>query len=157
MSTPFILQEALVDEIKALFAGTTFNNADGEDVPLNVYPQRLPAKKTENDDEHFPYCIVRVNGGGTVSEDESPSCKALIFFGLIDEDPNYQGYKDIMNALRKLETHLFSKRIIGRQFSIEYPYDWAVYEEDTFPYYFGGAETNWTLPAVLMEMESDDL
>ncbi|MEF3312616.1 hypothetical protein PV433_27370 [Paenibacillus sp. GYB004] len=149
--TPYLLQDALVAEIKALFADTVFKNSLNELGELNVYPQFLPAKQSEDDAEHFPYAIVRVLSGGTEDEQEASTCKVLIFFGLYDDDPNYQGYKDILNMLRRLETHLYRKRIIDNRYRIEYPFDWSVYDEDAYPYYFGGAETTWTLPAVRQE------
>jgi hypothetical protein len=149
--TPYLLQDALVAEIKALFADTEFKNTKNEPTELNVYPQFLPAKQSEDDNEHFPYAIVRVLNGGTADEQEAATCKILIFFGLYDDDQNYQGYKGVLNMLRRLETHLFRKRIIDSRYRIEHPFDWSIYDEDVYPFYFGGAETTWTLPAVRQE------
>lgn len=150
--TPSLLQDALVAEIKAIFADKELKNAQNEPANLNVYPQFLPAKQSEDDADHFPYAIVRVLNGGTPDEENPSSCKVLIFFGLYDDDQNYQGYKDVMNMLRGLETHLFRKQVIDSRYRIEYPFDWSVYDEDTYPFYFGGAETTWTLPAVRQEV-----
>lgn len=149
--TPYLLQDALVAEIKALFADTQFQNARNEPAELNVYPQFLPAKQSEDDEEHFPYAIVRVLRGGTQDEQEAAMCRILIIFGIYDDDPNYQGYKDVLNMLCRLETHLFRKQIIDSRYRIEFPFDWSVYDEDVYPFYFGGAETIWTLPAVRQE------
>lgn len=150
--TPFLLQDALVNEIKAIFAGFELKNARNEPSSLNVYPQFLPAKQTEEDAEHFPYIIVRIIDGGTEGEEEASACKVAILIGVHDEDDKYQGYKDVLNVLRRMETHFYQKRVLAGVFEIQYPYRWAVHEEDTFPYYFGGAETYWTLPAVRQEV-----
>lgn len=157
MSTPFLLQEALVDEIKALFAGFETENAAGEMAALNVYPQSLPEKTDEDDTAHFPYIVVRIVDGGTVSEEEAASCRVILVAGIYDPEPNYQGNKTILNILSRIETHLFSKRIIAGKFAVQYPYNWQIYDdEDLHPYYFGGAETNWTLPAVQKEANFDE-
>ncbi len=153
MSTPFFLQEALVDEIKALFAGFETENAAGELAPLNVYPQSLPEKEDEDDSAHFPYIVVRILDGGIDNEDEGASCRIVFVAGIYDSNPNYQGNKTILNILQKMQTHFFKKRIIAEKFKIEYPFKWQIYdEEDLHPYYFGGAETNWTLPGVQEEV-----
>ncbi|MGG1442095.1 hypothetical protein ABE354_08550 [Brevibacillus laterosporus] len=153
MSTPFLLQDALVNEIKALFSTMSFKNVKGEETELNVFAQYLPAKQTDEDGEYFPYAVVRILGGGTSNETDAANCNALIFFGLYDESEDYQGHKDLLNVLRKLETHLLKKRIIDRRYRIEFPFDWSVYQDETtFPYYFGGAQTVWTLPAIRQEV-----
>lgn len=152
--TPIDLQDALVAEIKVLFSEERFQNVHGDMVELNVYPQSLPIKKSRDDDEHFPYCIVRVTDGKTQDEIGPASCSVLIVFGLYDESSDNQGYRDILHTLRALETHLFRKRIIADRFRIEYPFDWSVYDdEDMAPFYFGGVQTNWTLPAVRQEVD----
>ncbi|CAM3851317.1 MULTISPECIES: hypothetical protein [Paenibacillus] len=157
MSTPYLLQDALVEEIKALFAGFETENAAGLPAPLNVYPQSLPEKTDEDDSAHFPYIVVRIKDGGIESEEEAASCRIILVAGIYDPNPNYQGNKTILNILQKIETHLLSKRIIAGKFRIEYPYNWQIYDdEDLHPYYFGGAETNWTLPAVKQEAYDDD-
>lgn len=153
MSTPYFLQEALVNEIEALFAGFKTENASGKLAPLNVYPQSLPEKQDEDDSAYFPYVVVRIMDGGLDNEDGAANCRIVFVTGIYDSNPNYQGNKTILNILQKIQTHLFSKRIVAGKFKIEYPYNWQIYdEEDLHPYYFGGAETNWTLPAVQQEV-----
>lgn len=153
MSTPYLLQDALVNEIKVLFVGFETSNARGEPATLNVYPQRLPDKQVEDDSEHFPYIIVRVMEGETAGEDEAATCKIGLIIGVYDESPDQQGHRTVLNILRRIETHLFAKRFIDRKYKIIYPYDWALHEEDVAPFYFGGAETTWQLPAVRQEVD----
>lgn len=153
MLTPITLQDALVDEIRALFAEQRFKSVTDPAVPLNVYPQNLPAKAGEDDEAHFPYCIVRVTDGKSEGEIGPANCSVLIFFGLYDDANDNQGYRDVLHALRSLETYLFRKRIIADRYRIEYPYDWSIHDEDMAPFYFGGAQTNWTLPAVRQEVD----
>ncbi|MEC2131638.1 hypothetical protein P9G84_22190, partial [Brevibacillus centrosporus] len=144
---------ALVKEIRALFAGAGFKNSKGEEVELNVYSQFLPAKRTGQDTDHFPYAIVRIQEGNIPSLTEAEACNVLIFFGLWDDSLDYQGYKDVLNAITRLKIHLFAKRIIDRRFKIEYPFDWAIDEDEkNHPFYFGGMQTTWSLPPVQQEV-----
>lgn len=157
MATPYLLQKALVEEIKVLFADYETENAAGKLVPLNVYPQSLPEKTDEEDSAHFPYIVVRIIDGGTGSEEEAAACRMVIVAGIYDDNPDYQGNKTILNILQRIQTHLLAKRIIAGKFAIQYPYNWQIYDdEDLHPYYFGGAETNWTLPAVQQEVDDDE-
>jgi len=56
---PVLLQEFLVKEAKNLFDGFTLKNAKGEEVPLNVCPQRLPARKGQKDTAHYPFLVIQ--------------------------------------------------------------------------------------------------
>ncbi|MDR7318913.1 hypothetical protein [Brevibacillus nitrificans] len=157
MSTPYLLQEALINEIRALFADSRFKNSKGEEVELNVYPQFLPAKRSDEDNDHFPYAIVRVQEGNIPTVTDAETCNVLIFFGLWDDTLDFQGYKDVLNVITHLKIHLFKKRIIDQRYRIEYPFDWAIDEDDSnHPYYFGGAQTTWTLPVVQQEVQFID-
>lgn len=154
MSTPYLLQDALVAELEAFFAGFETLNAGGEPAPMNIYPQTLPAKMEEDDSEHFPYIIVRVVDGGSQSEGEPDTCRAILLVGVYDEQHDRQGNKIVLNVLQRIRTHLLSKRIVNKQFRIDYPCEWSVYDdEDLHPYYFGAVETNWTLPAIQQEVD----
>lgn len=152
MSTPLLLQDAIEKELKDLFTDFELNGIEGEVAKLNIYPQFLPAKSGEDDLEHFPYLIVRLFDGGTLSEDDPATCKVGLFVGIYDEDTNYQGYKDVLNILSKIEQHFFKKRVIDSRYVIQYPYDWSLHDEHTYPYYFGGAQTTWMLPGIRQEV-----
>lgn len=152
MPTPFLLQDALIKELKDLFSDYKFKNSAGEPVKLKIYPQSLPGKTRKDDPKHFPYIIVRVLDGETTSETDAATCKIALIVGVRDEDPQYQGYKDVLNILSDLEQHLFSKRVIDDRYVIQHPYDWTLHSEDTYPVYYGGAQTTWMLPGIRQEV-----
>lgn len=152
--TPTILQDVLVEDIKQELSGFLLKNVKGESVNLNIYPQNLPAKKGQKDSEHFPYILVRIIDGEAQEKDYGEvddTCKIGFIIGIFDESDNYQGYKDTMNILDKIKQRLFSKKHYNNQFEIVYPYKWLIHDEDTYPYYFGGAETNWKMPTINMD------
>jgi hypothetical protein len=150
--TPSILQGILVEETKNLFLNYRLKNVKKERVPLNIYPQYLPAKKEQNDIAHFPYLLVKVMDGESKDEETEDTCKIAFVVGIYDEDDKYQGYKDVMNIIEKIRQHLFRKRYF-EQFELMYPFSWVIHEEDTYPFYFGGIETNWGIPKIIMEDE----
>lgn len=153
MSTPYLLQLALVEEIKALFADTRLKNTKGEEVAMNVYSQFVPGKRSDQEDDPFPYAIVRVQEGNLSALTEPETCNVLIFFGFWDDSLDFQGYKDVLNAITRLKIHLFAKKIIDKRYRISYPFDWAIDEDEkNHPYYFGGMQTTWELPQVQQEV-----
>lgn len=140
---PTLLQDFLVEELKQL--GFKGKNVEGNLVSFNVYPQYLPAKKGKKDSDHFPYITVIIEDGEDLNETEPHMCRILLMFGIYDLDENYQGYKDILNVLQKTYEYLIKTKIFEGLYSIEYPIRWKVHEEDTYPYFFGALETNWTI------------
>ncbi|AKL95013.1 hypothetical protein CACET_c15640 [Clostridium aceticum] len=147
------LQDCLIKELQDILGGMLFKNSRDERVPINIYSQYLPAKEDEDDEQHYPYIIARVLDGDDSEENQPASCKIMLIIGLYDEDDRYQGYKDVMNVIEKIRQFLLKKRMVAGQFILEYPLQWAVNEEDVYPFYFGGIETNWTLPGIRMEDE----
>lgn len=145
---PTQLQDFLVEELKRLFEGFHLKNLEGEQVPFNIYPQFLPAKKGKRDKDHFPYILVALQDGEDPSQMEPNTCHVIIMLGVYDNDESYQGYKDTLNALQKTYHHLMSNQIFENQFSINYPIKWRVNEEDVYPYFFGGLETTWDIGKV---------
>ncbi|RNB72172.1 hypothetical protein [Brevibacillus panacihumi] len=153
MSTPYLLQEALVEEIRALFAESRFRNTKGEEAALNVYPQFLPGKQTGEVLERFPYAVVRIQEGTVPSLTGDETCNILIFFGLWDDSLDYQGYKDVLNAITRLKIHFEKKPIVGDRYRLDYPFEWAIDEDEkNHPYYFGAAQTTWVIPRAQQEV-----
>lgn len=148
---PTLLQDCLVDEMKVLFNGILFKNEKNEKVPLNVYPQNLPVKKNPDDDNHFPFLIIRIADGEGQDEESDDTCRILFIAGICDDDEKYQGYKDIANIIEKIRQHLFRQRVFDSKYEIVYPYNWAIQDDDEYPHYFGGIDTNWIVPKVITD------
>jgi len=148
---PVLLQSFLVEETKRLFDGFTLKNIKGEESPLKVYPQHLPAKKNQNDTEHYPHIIVRLLDGEDPQEMYPNQCRVHFYFGVVDKTSDYQGYLDSLNMVQKLYDHLMRKRLFDKKYTVEYPVKWSVTEEDYYPYYYAGLETVWTIGKVTME------
>ena len=152
---PSFLQDFLVKEVKNLFKGFTLKNANGEEAPLNVYPQYLPARKGQKDTAHYPFVVVKLLSGEDPSEEDPNSCRVLFYCGIFDDNENYQGHKDCMNVMQKIYDHLTRHWVFDKKYEVQYPISWTLTDEDFYPYYYGGLETTWTVGKVTRQ--DDDL
>lgn len=148
---PVLLQDFLVEEMKHLFAGFTLKNVKNDDVPLNIYPQYLPARKRQKDTDHYPFIVVKLIGGEDPNELDPNQCRVLFYCGVFDDTDNYQGYKDSLNIMQKIYGHLMRKRVFDNKYVVEYPIKWSVADEDYYPFYYAGLETVWTVGKTTIE------
>ena len=150
---PFFLQQALVKEMKELFQGYKLYNSKNEFVDINVFSQHLPYRKKEDDKRPFPYILVCLEEGEVPNEEEH-NVMIYLVVGIYDLNENAQGDMEVINILTTIYEHLFHKRFIDDRYEIQYPFKWVIQDEDTFPKYIGGAETNWKLKT--MKQEEDE-
>lgn len=143
--TPYVLQEALVEEVKLALKDFTLKNEKGEETKVNVYQQFLP--KDEEENEQFPYVSLKFTNQEDTSEESL--CRIEFLIANCNGDLNFQGFKDTMNIMQKIRIHLEEKVIIANKFELKFPVKSAVSEEIAFPYFFGGIETHWILPKII--------
>lgn len=150
MQTDIFLQKALVDEVKDILKGyTTLNN--GEPVKFNVYPQNLPAKKGRNDEDQFPYVLVCLDEEVIQEEEDDNICSIYFLVGLNDKNENRQGHFDVANVLNLISERFLKKRLIADRFRIQFPVSKKFQEDDTWPKFFGGMTTLWTVNKPMIE------
>ena len=151
MQTDVWLQQALVEEVKDELKGYTSVNNAGEYLHFNVYPQNLPAKKSKNDNDHFPYVLVCLDEEQINGETSDNLCSVYFLVGLIDKNPNNQGHFDVANVMNRLERRFLSRRMAGSRYRITCPLTKKFQEEDTWPKFLGGMSTIWTVEAPEIE------
>lgn len=147
---PVFLQDALVNELKELFTGYKLINSKKDLVDINIYPQHLPYRKKEDDKPPFPYILVSIEEGEISNYDEY-FVQIYLVIGIQDSNENAQGDRDVINIITTIYQHLFNKKIIDGKYEIVYPFKWAIQDEDTFPKFMGGIETNWKLKTMKQE------
>ena|SRR5690554_634833 len=143
MSTPLELQKELKKEMESLFKGFKLKNIDGELSELKVYRQNLPAKTSQDDKDHFPHVRVILADGEDPGPTGANTCRVMFIAGTWDNNEDMQGFDDVMNIVQKIYEHLI--RTTFTRFTLEYPINWKSHDEDTFPYFFAGMETTWTV------------
>lgn len=154
--TDVLLQKTLVEEVKEELKGYTSVNNDGEYMEFNVYPQNLPAKKSKNDDDHYPYVLVCLDEEQINGEDSDNMCSIYFLVGINDENPNKQGHFDVANVLNKLSSRFLQNRLVANKYRIAFPITKKFQEEDTYPKFIGGMVTLWTVEKpMIQETEYD--
>lgn len=154
MRTPFDLQDALVAEIKKLFAGFPLKDAKGERTALKVYAQDLPETETDDEDgtDPAPYCIVKLVDG-TAGGDKN-SVRVVLVFCVRDAARDRQGHRDVLTLIfRVYERFAKHPYILNFVFPADdtAAFEWAIQDEDTYPYNIGACKLTFDSPSVQKE------
>lgn len=133
------LLDLLVEKVREiLFDYKLRSTKDGEFVSINVYPQDLPGRK-KKEEATYPYVLVCFDEQ-TVSDDTD--IKMYFLIGIRDDNEDKQGFRDVLQIANKIYYELFESPAVG-QFRMERECKIMLQQEDTFPFFIGGIETNW--------------
>lgn len=151
------LQDDLAEDLKQLFAHFRLEDPDGNRRAINVYKQSLPIPEAEEipdtvtDEEleegiydakakeaPFPYILVRLEQGRIEVIDHEQTVTVNLIIGVIDRNHNNQGHKDVLNVMQKIYERFAKNAILAQKYECVMPIDWALQEEESFPYFFGG-------------------
>lgn len=167
------LMEALTHELRELLRGyvlpSRLRGVDGVEPSMQVvmqevkvYAQYLPQpsgitfsekstglKNYTSDDyeSSFP-CVVVKLGDMTDTEEQDrkhSSVNVSILAGVYDENPECQGYVDILNLQEVIRKHLMEHRVLGHKFLLRMPLVSRLDETETWPVYFGVMEMQYEL------------
>ena len=116
-------------------------------VPLNLFPQFLPKKKTADAEDPFPYIIVRIDSGGIDSQPDPHKVALILIIGIYDDDPNNQGHASVLEIIERIQAHYEESPVVGGTFKFINPFNWALQDEESWPYFFGACNINFQLPA----------
>ncbi len=142
-------QKALQKEIEKILKDVITKDPDGKQcVGVSVYRQYLP--KVEEDDEditkYFPYAIVRIMDGLTEDDYNAWLVTVNILLGAYDEGPDMAGDDHIMIMIQRIINRFSQEARIAPNYTCERSMDWALQDEDTYPYYFGGVQLKFRVP-----------
>lgn len=130
----------LQDEIKEMLMEVSkdivWKNLDGDQTNLEIFKQNLPKKETDEDDP-FPYCIIRlIDGSHNAINDSENKIRVLLIFGIHDNAEKNQG--DIMlNLINRIVIRLSENNVLKTFYQVG-KIEWVIDDEDTYPYFFGG-------------------
>lgn len=167
------LQKALINEIEDILKDVTTIREEVED-PENPtqyknyhlkygdgtrnkkgftgYAQFLPKLENDDDDpdQFFPYFIVRIDRGKTEDDDSLWTVTVDILIGVHDADTRNDGHLSVMNAINRIVTRFAQEATLGyagrKAFRCHSDMEWALQDEDTWPYFFGGVELKFDVP-----------
>lgn len=149
--TATMLQEEIVKELEAIFHGDLFKNSLGEYVKLNVYEQQLPIREDEDSPDPMPYITVRIETGSTKSGTDPQEVLVTLLFGYFDDSPENNGHKGVLGMIQKVHERFEKQPMLANQFMFQDPFDWALQDEESFPYFFGAASMTFKTAAIRKE------
>lgn len=144
-------QKALMEDVKHTLKGIGTTDISGKMVDgVNVYAQDLPAVLSgEGDDsKFFPYAIVRLYDGMTEDDNSPWTVTADIHFGVYDADEDNQGHQHIMTMCQRVVDRFAYEPLLDKQYRAQQDMEWALQEDNTYPYYFGGVRIKFSVPKI---------
>lgn len=147
--TPLQLQTDLVTEVEKILKDVVTNDTAGEKVVgVKGYEHRLPLITSDDEDESqfFPYFIVRLSEGKTEDDDHAWLVTVDILLGVCENDKDVPGYKSIMIMMQRITDRFAEEPLLNNMFRAEQDIQWALQDEDTYPFYFGGVEIKFRVP-----------
>lgn len=149
--TAAVLQEKLCDEISLIFADDCFSDSSGERVKMNVFEQELPIRESDEDADPVPYIIVRVEQGTTKSGNDAQEVLVTILIGYFDDNLKHNGHKGVLGIIQKIHERFEKNPMLAHMFIFQDPFDWALQDEDSYPYYFGAISMTFRTAAIRKE------
>ncbi len=154
MRTPFDLQDALCAEMAQLFDSFPLKDAAGNRTKLKVYPQDLPETETDDEDgtEPTPYCIVKLVDG--TAGGSRNRVRVVLVFCVRDAARDRQGHRDILTLLNRVYARFARNPYLGNfifPVDDEAAFEWAIQDEDTYPYNIGACKLMFDCPTVQKE------
>ena len=146
---PEKLQDCLIEELKEIFKGIEYKDLSGEYSAINIFKQKLPPKKYEEDpDVKFPCIIVELKSGTTPTEQDQRTCIINFIIGVIESDDAESGFSAVFSIINKISYLLETKRIFNDCYEFQYPLTWDTAEDESNPFYYGSIETSWNVPKI---------
>ncbi len=150
--TPLILQDNLAEEISRILDGCLYKTPAGERIPIHVFKQALPVNEADDDADPVPYIIVRLqNGEDKGTGDSTNTVSLVVVIGVWDDSSDSQGYRDVMNIIQKIYERFHKDPILNGIAAYSGEFDWALNEDDYYPYFFGACSLKFHIAAIRRE------
>lgn len=171
LHTAFDLEKTLVTFLTRIFSGQrldnpTLNLAQPEVVPFD-YEQRAQTLTLKQPPQVVRGRIPRTLTG-EIAIDKLPDCPNIVvqatkatventdthvtvklMFSAYDENPESQGYQDVLNMIEAAAIALtsYGQGALDAAYPIVMPIEWTIIEADCFPHFVGEMTTVWQLPS----------
>lgn len=142
-----LLQDALIADLQELFKDRRYKTPDGETAALSVFSQNLPKRESEDDDDPFPYIIARIDSGSIETQTDPFKVSIFLLIGIYDDDTENQGHRAVLEVMEVIQQHYEETPLLDGRFIFTDPFHWALQDEESYPYFFGGVEINFHLQA----------
>lgn len=102
----------------------------------------LPPKKAEIGDH--PFIIVRPTTGRIEGETEHTKQGVVILIGTYADDA--EGHEDLLTIVQKVIQSVRESPTLDNRYTLAYPLNWEVYEQQQQPFWTAAIDTEWTVP-----------
>lgn len=152
------LEESLALEFATLFAERTFKNNLGHDVELRSYVHSIPARAGNADsltdaDYPEPYIVSEIVGGKQVSANDPHVVDVAVNICVCDDNTAMHGHQDVLSIVHRIIERFAKNPALAGSFILQHPVEWALSDEDNYPYYFGGILMRFEVAAIEKEDE----
>lgn len=162
--TPLFALKALVKEVQEITKDMLFcSPGSPEPVVLSVHEQALPIPKRKDpppENKEFPtidyqeemeedavfkcpWCVVKLENGSIPGINEMQEATFAVCFGIFNDSLENNGHMEIMNLIQRVYERFSVNPILDGQYTCTGNFEWAVQDEDTYPYYFGAILTGF--------------
>lgn len=163
------LQDELAEELKGILKGFLLKNPQGEKTNINIFKQLLPMPEPLDQEEiapellenglaeeqttpdPYPYIIVRAEDGKIEDENSAQIVNITLLIGIFDTAYDKQGHKDILNIIARIYERFAKFPVLNGKYTVQYPIEWALQDEESYPFYFGGVNLAFEIAAVRRE------
>lgn len=156
------LQNTLVSDVERILSEVQSKNTNDETVVgITGYAHRLPITQSAEDDpaQYFPYFIVRIDNGKTADDDDCWHVAVNILLGVYESDivPGTggalerlsivpAGHEQILIMIQRIVNRFVNDPGLGHMYRADQDIDWAVGDDDTYPFYFGAVGITFSTP-----------
>lgn len=140
------LQKDIVADLRELFASDQFKTPDGGMAAPRVFSQYLPKLESDDDDDPFPYIIVRLDSGNIETQTDPHKIAVILVIGIFDDRLENQGHESVLEIIERIQLH-YEETPALKEFVFVDPFNWALQDEQSYPYFFGAVNLNFHAPA----------
>ena len=160
----------MITEIETILKDVVTKNTDGEKVVgVKGYAHRLPITQSDEDDpaQYFPYFIVRFDTGRTRDDDDCWHIAVDIVLGVYDAGTDISqvetndegeeetraaylisGHENILIMIQRIVDRFAWDPLFKKMYRADQDIQWAVGEDDTYPFYFGAVAITFSVPKI---------
>lgn len=142
-----LLQDALVSDLNKLFQNRRYKTPDGQTAAVSVFAQNLPKRESEEDEDPFPYIVARLDSGDIESQTDAYKVAVILLVGVYDDDKSNQGHKTVLEIMEAIQRHYEEIPLLDGRYVFTDPFHWALQDEESYPYFFGGVQISFNAPA----------
>lgn len=172
--TPFFLIRELVKEVECITADMLFMKPRKPDdpveyIPMKVFGQALPiaVKKPETEEMeetidyvdsqeedpvyHCPWAVIRAGTGECKGVNANQTVHVAVGFGIYNDNTGNMGHQELLNLIQRVYERFAKNPLLAFSYTCACDFEWAIQEEDTYPYYFGAIGMSFEFPGIRRE------